>query len=376
MKEDTLAAIRRWTFDAALPFWLERGLDREHGGYVEMFDAQGMASAPYKRTRVTGRQIYVFSHAALLGVDGAADAALHGYRFLRDRAWLDDGRWARRMDRSGGLLDATPDLYDTAFVLFALGWYARLSNDPEPVDLALATLDRLDREFRHPAGGFAHELPMTGWRLQNPHMHLLEAALSLMEARPGEPRFAELAAELVELFRTRFFDGATLAEHFDDAWARAPGAAGRVIEPGHQFEWAWILGWRSRLTGVDTTDLSVALHAFAERFGVDPASSLTFNSVDDRGGSLDRRSRTWPNTERIKGALALYELIERDPWADVASSTGVLLTKFLRPQGDWSDEVDGGGEPMVSTVPTSTLYHVFLAFTEALRVGEERTRAP
>ena len=112
-----------------------------------------------------------------------------------------------------------------------------------------------------------------------------------------------------------------------------------MTEPGHQLEWAWILANHQRLTGRDNGDIVTGLIGFAERHGVDPTSQITFNAVRDDGTPLDRGSRTWPNTERIKAAVAGFERHGRDP------------------------------RPMIDTVPASTLYHVFLAFTELLRIA-------
>ncbi len=79
-------------------------------------------------------------------------------------------------------------------------------------------------------------------------MHLLEAALVNLEAS-GDERFKVFADEIVDLFVDRFFDplSCSLAENFDEDWERCPGPAGRFIEPGHQFEWAWILAGYQRM---------------------------------------------------------------------------------------------------------------------------------
>src|SRR5262249_11892631 len=149
---------------------------------------------------------------------------------------------ARKLTRDGAVLDATPDLYDLAFVLFAFAWHARASGSQASRDWLHRTLDFIETHMRHPAGGFRHELPMQGHRQQNPHMHLTEACLAAYETT-GEARFADVAREIVGLFRTKFFDlkSGTLAEYFDDGLARASGADGRICEPGHQMEWVWIL---------------------------------------------------------------------------------------------------------------------------------------
>ena len=364
--------IRAWMFDAALPLWGEAGVDRARGGFVEELDLHGHPTAvPFKRTRAMCRQVYVFSHAALLGWPAGRDLAAMGYDYLVRRAWLGpDQGWARRLTADGDVLDPTPDLYDLAFVLFALSWWFKAGGDRDVLGRAHATLDFVEEHLTHPGGeGFWHQRPADGPRVQNPHMHLLEACLVAHEAS-GDHRFLDRARALVHLFQTRFFDGRTLAEYFTDDWRRLPGDRGRIVEPGHQFEWAWILAAYQRLSGDDLTREATALVDFAERHGVDPTTGVTFNQIRDDGAALDRSSRTWPNTERIKGQLAVFEITGRDTRTAVAASCRVLLDRYLAvaPRGSWMDHFDAAGRPLATTAPTSTLYHVFLAFAEVLRL--------
>jgi mannose/cellobiose epimerase-like protein (N-acyl-D-glucosamine 2-epimerase family) len=367
-------------FRAALPWWAANGVDRANGGFVEQMTMDGRdAGVPFKRTRVTARQIYVFSHAHMLGFEKGADIARRGVEFLTARTWQGpDKGFARRLTREGDLLDPTPDLYDTAFVLFAFAWFYKATRDKTARDWMHRTLDFVETHMRKPGGeGFLHQLPPTGWRQQNPHMHLTEACLAAFEAT-GEERFAGLVRELADLFETRFFrtkDG-TLAEYFTDDLKRAPGEEGRITEPGHQLEWAWILNSCRKLLRLDLADAIRAAVSFAEKHGIDPESCATFNSVRDDGAPVDKGSRAWPNTERIKAAIALYELDGADPAPVIRTSGSLLLERYLAntPHGTWVDAFDSSGKPVVNTVPASTLYHVFLAFAEVLRVSDAMDR--
>ncbi|MDP2310816.1 MAG: AGE family epimerase/isomerase [Pseudomonadota bacterium] len=369
-----LDRARQWMFHQALPFWADAGVDRAYGGFHEALDLGGRpAAVSFRRLRVTCRQIYVFSHAATLGFAPGLPAAWKGFEYLVAKGWMGPDRgWARRLSPRGEVVDATPDLYDHAFVLFALGWLHRASGDPVPLEWAHRTLDFIEARLRHPADpGFVHALPASGWRLQNPHMHLLEASLVLYEAS-GDSRFAALAREIATLFTTKFFDArsGTLGESFTEQLSRAPGEPGRVTEPGHQFEWAWILGAYQRLLGKPMGTVARPLVAFAERFGVDRGSGATFNSVRDDGVPIDRGSRTWPNTERIKAHIALFDLEGTDPRGPLRQTLRLLLDRYLahRPPGTWIDHFDGEGRPVADTIPSSTLYHLSVAFCELLRV--------
>jgi N-acylglucosamine 2-epimerase/mannose-6-phosphate isomerase len=365
--------VRDWTFSAALPFWLERGFDGVHGGCVEALDFDGAdAGVAFKRTRVACRQIYVFSHAALLGWRDGLDQAHAAARWLQARAWRgDEAGFVRRLTREGQTLDPVIDLYDNAFAIFAFSYLHRATGDAWALERARATLRAVRRTLAHPTGaGYRNDETGEGHRAQNPHMHLMEACLAAVEAGGGAEFEAE-AASLADLCTTRFCDGRTLAEFFTQDWARAPGDAGRLIEPGHQFEWAWILAQHQKLGGGDHRATISALIDFGERYGIDPASGATFNAVRDDGAPLDRASRTWPNTERIKAAVAAVETLgQADARANADAAAGVLLERYLavEPAGTWIDLFDVDGRPAAANVPTSSLYHVFLAFAEYLRL--------
>ena len=367
--------IRSWMFDHALPLWANNGVD-PLGGFIEALDFEGQpAPLPFKRTRVACRQTYVFAHAAELGWAPGLELSRRGAEFLESVRLGPREGWPRRLAPDNTALDTTPDLYDLAFVLFAFAWRFRATRDPHALAGAHGVLDFIEARMRASAGGFWHELPPQGWRLQNPHMHLVEASLVAFGAS-GDSRFLDVATELVGLFSTRFFDGRTLAEYFTEALERAPVEKGREVEPGHQLEWAWILVQFQQLAGRETSDLATSLVDFAERFGVDRTSHVTYQLVRDDGTALDKGSRTWPNTERIKGHLALFEAVGRDPRAAVAGSARLLLDRYLATDvpGLWIDHFDANGTPVAKDVPASTLYHVFLAFAEILRL-EGRIRA-
>jgi N-acylglucosamine 2-epimerase/mannose-6-phosphate isomerase len=358
-------------FDKALPFWCASGLDRVHGGSVETLDLQGRDGAgPFKRTRVQARQVYAFSHAHLLGWNGPAlEAAEHCWRFLAANARLEDGAWARLTRREGGVLDAVVDAYDMAFVLYALAWRAR-SGQSGALSEAHATLDALNRRLLiGPGQGWCSDeadAPLS----QNPHMHLLEAALELYDAS-GEARFAELAGDILGLFRDRLFDPGLglLPEFFDPGWV-AIGGARRQIEPGHHYEWTWLLLRARQLLDVDLSGEARALYDFAERHGPDPETRL----IDDRltGEELTRSgaSRMWTQTEALKAQLAMFEHQGLDTRARIAEITDQLLDRHLavEPAGVWQDQFGPGFAPLARDVPASMLYHLILAFAELLRL--------
>jgi mannose/cellobiose epimerase-like protein (N-acyl-D-glucosamine 2-epimerase family) len=205
-------------------------------------------------------------------------------------------------------------------------------------------------------------------------MHLLEAILALHGTAP-DPALLDLAGEIVGLFRRHFFirTSGTLAEFFAADWSAAPGAAGALVEPGHHYEWVWLLQRYQALSGEDVTEEADALYAFAERFGTNAVTGFIVNALNNDGTVRDGAARLWPQTEELKAHLAIAE--RRDaPAADkVERVVGNLLNHYLRttPNGAWIDVFDEAGNAAVSSIPASSLYHIFVAFAELDRTASE-----
>ena len=96
MTEIPFARVRHWMFEEALPFWAEHGVDREFGGFLEELTFDGKPTdVDFKRVRVTCRQLYAFSHAALLGWSEGRALSDRAYEYLLAKARTPDGVWAR-----------------------------------------------------------------------------------------------------------------------------------------------------------------------------------------------------------------------------------------------------------------------------------------
>ncbi len=373
------ARFKTWVIEEALPLWGEAGFDPARGGFVERltFEGKPLLDKP-RRAMVQARQIYVFAHAALIGWrPQGKEIALEAAHRLIDRYHGADGGvgWVFSVHQGGAVSDARRDFYAHAFALFGLAWAYRLAPEPRFLSAALATLDVLDRHFKSPGGGYHSALPADETkREQNPHMHLFEAMLAWFEATERE-MFLARAAELHDLMSARFFQPrtGTLTEYFDGAWTPREGIAGHICEPGHHFEWSWLLRRYARLSGQNDSPIASALKAFADRHGYDAEGFVVDQLIDD--GRVHKPSRrSWPHTEAVKAEVAAAEAGGAEASRRAAQALDRLFSVFLgRPvPGGWIDHVDASGAPLVDGMPASTLYHVFLAAAEADRLWGER----
>lgn len=365
--------VRSWLHNDAWPFWAREGVDRVNGGFVEHLDLDGRdGQADGKRVRAHARQVYCFSQAALLGFDDGHAISDHGWAFLTEHGRRADGGWGRMMGRTGALLDPTSDAYDLAFILFAHAWRYRLTQDSAIVESALEAAEWLERDLRHPNGlGWLADQGDAGPRQQNPHMHIIEATLELADAT-GHPQFAALGQEVAGLMCDHFLDrnSGVLREFFNAGWERLPGPQGAIVEPGHQFEWTWILLRAERILGLSLRREAEALYEFADRHGVDHATGLVYDQVNPDGHPIIRDSRSWPQTEALKAHLAMLETQGIDTRGKISKTLDNIFRYYLSPcpVGAWMDHRRHDGLPKANKIPSTTLYHLQLSFTELLRL--------
>lgn len=379
------AAVRsaRWLRDLALPLWASRGFDTRQGAFEERLDFSfsPVLAAP-RRVMVQARQISVYAAAALAGLypDGRP-LALRAARAMIATYLAADGApgWIFSVDRAGKTVDAKRDLYAHAFVLFALAWVMRLEADPAFVSAARDTLDFLDSFMADPVGGGYWDcLPrIDAIRRQNPHMHLFEAAIALHETN-GDARALALCRALKGLALARFFDPTTgaLREAFDDRWAVHPRPGAGSVEPGHLFEWAWLLRRYEVISGDDQSGPVSAMIAMAMRYGLDSANGRIIDEIGEDGAIRVASSRSWPHAEALKALSAETGPGDVRYAREIALILGRLSETYCPDalNGGWIDHVDAQDRSISEAMPASTLYHLYFGINSAMALvrGLER----
>jgi mannose-6-phosphate isomerase len=211
-------------------------------------------------------------------------------------------------------------------------------------------------------------------------MHLFEAALAWAEAG-GDPTWRALADEIAALALDRFIDArGALHEFFAAEWELAPGVDGRIVEPGHQFEWAWLLlRWGAAAGRAEPADAAKRMIDIGEGQGVDPARNVAMNALLDDFSVHDAGARLWPQTERIKaGALGGAHTGEDRFWRIAAQGAAGLQPYLDTPvRGLWRDRLLSDGRFVEEAAPASSFYHIVCAIADLqarLRAG--RTTSP
>lgn len=352
----TLAAALRDHFSrVVLPLWRGPGFNAALKLPYEAVSAEDHQPLPVERYRAMAcaRQLFVFAQAG----DAAHahvlfDSLKHTFQDTRH------GGWFYSVDAQGAPLDTTKDLYTHAFIVFACAEYARRSGNRDALEVVHRTSTLIQSHFAAADdlfnaaydAGFA---TVTGTPIQNPLMHLTEAWLAAREAT-----------------RDGLFDAAlsrlanAIARHFVHAptgcIAELPiGTDDNRLEPGHQFEWFWLVKQGGTL--FEASGLNNALtraFSFAQKYGVDQNTGGVCASLDETGQIQDAAQRIWAQTEYLR-ALASHD----DPVARAALPPQIerFQQRFLRPQG-WFECKTPAGEVARAEMPSTTPYHLATAY--------------
>ena len=364
---------RTWLFEACFPLWAERGIG-DNGLFEESLTLDHLSEdQPTTRTRVQARQTYVFAEALRLGweMETARDRVQNGVRTLSSIALRSDGLPGHRLLRDGsGLSDDRADLYDIAFLLFALAESGHALGQPQThLAVAEAVLDAVDRQMKDRVhGGYAEWLPPPDQRAQNPHMHLLEACLALYAVQPSQA-FLDRARGLADLFQTRLTagPGGLVGEVFSGDWSAPEGKDEMLVEPGHQFEWVWLLHRYAKLTGDVVPGAARRLYSFAVSV-MDEEGHVPLHAYRD-GSELQSGRRLWCQAEALKAHLCMMQATENGEFIRAACrSFDILMDEHLTPEGGWIDHYGADGKILSQSMPASSGYHVVLAFSELIRI--------
>lgn len=350
------ATLREHFARVVLPIWRGPGFNTAlHLPYEAVSADANHLPMPVERYRAMAcaRQLFVFSQAGEAAHAHVLFEALLHY-FLDERR----GGWFYSVDAQGMPLDTTKDLYTHAFLVFACAEYAARFGNRDALDIVFRTSALIETRFAAQDGMFNAALDadfakVTGTPLQNPMMHLTEAWLSA-HAATQDGAFESALSKLTEAVERNFVHAST------GCIAELPvGAVDNRLEPGHQFEWFWLIKQAGALLeGSGLQDALARAFTFAQQRGVDPVTGAVCASLDETGRIKDATQRIWAQSEYLR-ALALRD--DDTSRALLPRQIGRFERRFLHAQG-WFECKTAAGEVSRADMPSTTPYHLATAY--------------
>lgn len=339
-----------------LPFWMNRMVDRERGGFYGRIDGKEQleADAP-KGAILNARILWTFSAAyRILGKKEYLETATRAKRYLIDFFYdTDFGGIYWSLDCYGHPLDTKKQIYAIGFAIYGLSEYARATGDEEALDYAIRLFEVIEKySFDSVQNGYLEALtrdwkPIEDMRLSdkdenekktmNTHLHILEPYTNLYRVWKDE-RLKKQLHNLIRIFLDKILDRETghLNLFFEEDWLNKY----HIYSYGHDIEASWLLHEAALVLG-DTELLKevepwVIRIAWAADEGLNADGSLIYENFLDKK-HIDRELHWWVQAENIVGHINLYQHFQDERALKIAGETWDFIRGHLvdRQGGEW-----------------------------------------
>ena len=343
-----------------LRFWLDKMVDREHGGFYGRIDGRGVLHADADKGAIlNARILWSFSAAyRLLRKPEYLEAATRAKDYiLKYFVDADNGGIYWSVDYEGRPKDTKKQFYAIGFAVYGLSEYARATGDREALDCAIRLYECIEahsfdkvhngyieactKEWGEIADMRLSELDANYPKSQNTHLHIIEPytnlyrALKELKATPSPSKggdveghdsvrdsidsgnqtfpplegLGEALRNLINIFTDKILNPEThhLDLFFDMDWTREAGA---LESYGHDIECSWlmheaaiVLGDKEVLKKVEPIVREVAK---ASEKGLRPDGAMIHEANLDTG-HVDDDLHWWVQAEAVVGFMNLWQ---------------------------------------------------------------------
>lgn len=303
--------------DNILPFWLEHGLDRKHGGIYTCLDREGKLMDPTKSVWFQGRFAFVcsFAYNQVERRPEWLDAARQTLDFIELHCFDADGRMYFEVAADGTPLRMRRYVFSESFAAIAMAEYALATGNQSYAEKALKIFKDMRRFLTTPGLLAPKYLPSVEAQGHSITMIMINVASRLKKVI-ADPELDRQIDESLFKLKNDFMhpEFKALLETVGPAGEFIDTCNGRVINPGHCIETAWFLFDVAMDRGGDKNliDLGMTILNWSWDWGWDETYGGIINFRDCRNLPPQDYSQDmkfwWPQTEAIIANLYAYKL--------------------------------------------------------------------
>lgn len=358
--------LQRELKENILPFWSNRMVDHNHGGFYGRISGTGhLIPEADKGGILNARILWTFSSAYLQVknrqyLETAKRAKDYIQKYFFDPEF-GGTYWTISFD--GKPRDRKKQIYSQAFFIYAFTEHYRASGEESSLSVAIELFRLIEKySFDMERNGYL-EAYSRDWKLledlrlsakdanekktMNTHLHVLEAYTNLYRVWKDE-KLKKKLRNLILIFTQKIVNPSTkhLNLFFDEDW----NSKSEIVSYGHDIEASWLIDEAARVLGEPGLLAEVqkicSEIARAASEGLQPDGSLIYES-DRQTGHVDKERHWWVQNEAVVGFLNLYELNSDEAWLDKALNCWKYISQKLidRENGEWFWSILPDGMP-------------------------------
>ena len=303
--------------DRVMPFWMEKSIDAEYGGFFTCLERDGTVFDTDKFIWLQGRQVWMMAtlYNKVAPRQDWLDAAIAGADFLMKYGHDGHFNWYFSLDRAGHPLVEPYNIFSYTFAVIAFGQLYLATGNPVYAEVAKKTFDIVLSKKDNPKGKWSKAAP--GARATKSFdlpMILCNVSLeieSLLQPDFLKETIENCIHEVMDVFYRPELD--MIVEHVGKDGSLVDSFEGRLQNPGHAIEAMWfIMDLGRRLGRRDLIEKAVHIALREIEYGWDEQYGGIFYFLDRLGHPQQQlewdQKLWWVHIETLITTLKGYEL--------------------------------------------------------------------
>lgn len=303
--------------DRVMPFWMEKSIDTEFGGYFTCLERDGEVFDTDKFIWLQGREVWMLAtlYNKVEKRQEWLDAAIQGAEFLKKHGHDGNLNWYFALDREGHPLVEPYNIFSYTFAVIAFGQLSIATGNQEYAEIAKKTFDIVLSKVDNPKGRWCKAAPgaraLKSFALP---MILCNVALEiepLLEKDFLDQTIETCVHEVMDVFYRP--ELGLIVEHLGTDNQLVDCMDGRQLNPGHAIEAMWFIMDLGRRLGDEALIERAKDIALAEaEYGWDKQYGGIFYFMDRLGRPLQQlewdQKLWWVHIETLITMIKGYEL--------------------------------------------------------------------
>ena len=303
--------------DRVMPFWMEKSIDAEYGGFFTCLERDGTVFDTDKFIWLQGRQVWMLAtlYNKVAPRQDWLDAAIAGADFLMKYGHDGHFNWYFSLDRAGHPLVEPYNIFSYTFAVIAFGQLYLATGNPVYAEVAKKTFDIVLSKKDNPKGKWSKAAP--GARATKSFdlpMILCNVSLeieSLLQPDFLKETIENCIHEVMDVFYRPELD--MIVEHVGKDGSLVDSFEGRLQNPGHAIEaMLFIMDLGRRLGRRDLIEKAVHIALREIEYGWDEKYGGIFYFLDRLGHPQQQlewdQKLWWVHIETLITTLKGYEL--------------------------------------------------------------------